>query len=202
MNIVKVKKIIAKEWLIFLIAIVIGIIISDFAYFTDSNKNLKPWQKDKIISDNPFDQFDERISKTELHNFRQKYPEYNDLDDSTLINKLIAKYREGKDAKIEVDNKSKQKLPDWWVKETAPVEYMDSIEPNKTNKEFDPSTAKPFVEVQQQSKPSFFSGLSKLFRQLFSSLYWFSTLFSILIPYLTFQLFRSIYYSLKILRKK
>lgn len=160
MDAIKWKKIIAREWLIFLTALFIGIIFSVLLFFLDSTTKSEEtirignwWKNDPIV-------FDEKISTSELQKFRQKYPQYNDLDDSTLINKLKAKY---------------------------------------AKREFDPSTAKPFVEVKQEYNPTFFSGLSKLFIQLFSRRYWFNTLFSILIPYLLFQMFRSIYFSLRIL---
>ena len=52
------------------------------------------------------------------------------------------------------------------------------------------------------SQSSFSYGLSRLFDRLFSRWHWFNTLFSILSPYLVFQLFRSIYYSVKRLKTK
>jgi len=201
MNNTKLKKIIAREWLIFLVAMFIGVNLSVILYFTDSSdyishrKNLyeslryeyqknKLWIKDGIILKNPYDQFDD------LKNFRKKYPEYNDLDDSTLVRKLSSKYimktlpyiSYNEFTKI-LDDKSKRK------------KFYDSASAN-----YDLGSYETFK--REVTKPTFYSGFSKLFDHLFIKWFWFSTLISLLIPYIGLQLLRSIFYSIRLLTAK
>ena len=195
MNNIHLKKIIAREWLISLVAIFIGIIFSVYAFFIDSSeylhyrKNLyetlvPPWEKDEIILDNPYDQFDD------LHNFRKKYPQYNNLDDSTILSKLLSKNSVKSIPLISytefnklLDDKSKRKI------------FYDSI-----SAKYDIGDYITFEN--KVSQPTFYTGLSKLMKHLFSHRYWLDTLLSLLIPYLIFQFVRSVYYSIITLFKK
>ena len=100
MDIIHLKKIIAREWLILLIAILIGIILSVFLFFIGSSEYLVhrrnlyeslnyKYQENKLLDLNISP--DEYRNRSELQKFRKKYPQYNDLDDSTLASKLAAK---------------------------------------------------------------------------------------------------------------
>jgi len=244
MNKTNFKKIIAREWLIFLIAIFIGIIITDYLYFMDSTEYLihrknfyqifkrmnkqydfsafnkgkdwieklpnksqsiktskkydnildknnskskfdpstaKPWEKDSIVPSNIYDQFNKEALITEIQNFRNKYPMYNDLDDSALVSKLVIPTYTEFNKKL-IDNSERELIYDFLSVDNDLGNYK-SFE-NKVN------------------KPTFFSGLSRLFNHLFSKRFWFSTLFSILIFYFVFQFMRSVYYSIKLLVTK
>ncbi len=52
---------------------------------------------------------------TEISKFREKYPEYSDLDDATLANKLAVKYPEYSDLpdKVRLESKPESKKPGW-----------------------------------------------------------------------------------------
>lgn len=71
---------------------------------------------------------------TEIQNFRKKYPEYNDLDDLTLANKLAAKYPEYSDLPAKVKNDIPTSTRSSMQNATISPEmqeYIDSLSPTQ-----------------------------------------------------------------------
>ncbi len=234
------KKIIAREWLILLLAIFIGIIYTVIVFFMNSKeyqqhrrdlyKSLnhqyyvdKYTKKIKLLDLNKSPDEYRNINKSKKKNndivgntsafealhfisdlryFRIEYPQYDDLNDSTLASKLAIKY-----PNIYGDwpNKVKQYLlPSLFITYTKFSKIMND---NTERKIFYDSVKTQydlgdFASFESKiAKPTFFYGLLRLFNHLFSRWYWLSTLFSLLIPYLIIQFIRLTYFSIKVLLK-
>ena len=200
MNKIYFKKIVAREWLIFLSALIIGIIFSDIAYFMNASEYIIPrgnlyqslryrYQEnqsqiviprkelDKILDkNNPFDKFDKRKSDKKFNpSTARPLQETEKINSNSFIS-----YSEFN--KILNDNSRRK-------------QFYDSI----TATDYDLGDFNTFEN--EITKPTFYSGLLKLFEHLFSKWFWLSTLFSILFFYILLQFIRSIYFSIRLLVK-
>jgi hypothetical protein len=205
MNFNHYKKIIAREWLTFLIAIFTGIIFSVIIYFNDSSEYIK--QRESLYESlkYDFDQFDEKTAIPELQIYRsKKYHKYDDIiSDSALAAELANRYPDSYGYlpdKVKQNNKHNS-----FINYTEFSNILDDGLKRKLF--FDSLKAKSdFGEYayfeNKVVRPKFYSGFLKLRDHLFSRRYWLCTFFSLLLPYLIFQFIRSIYYSIKTLIKK
>jgi hypothetical protein len=174
MNKTHLKKIIAREWLILLSTLIVGIIFTDIIFFMNSSeyiiprKNLYESLKYEYKESNRFDPTTARPMKDlgQAQNIKPtsfiSYSEFNNI----------------------LSNNSRRK------------QFYDSIRAS----DYDLGDYETFE--REVTKPTFYSGLSKLFDHLFSKWYWFSTLLSLLIPYIGLQFIRSVYYSVRLLATK
>ncbi|MEW6196767.1 MAG: hypothetical protein AB1521_16595 [Bacteroidota bacterium] len=203
MNMTKYKRIIAREWLIFLIAIIVGVIFSVIVYFKDSSDYLSnrdflyhslkyEYKENKRYHDIP-----------ELKGIINRFSRYYLFeDDSSIVSKLAVKYPD------EYEYLPKKiKLSDSLFSFMSFTEFSKIIDDESSRKLFydtirTNSHLGNYEKFENEYIPeTFYDRLLRLHDHLFSSYYKYSTLFSLLVPYLLFQLLRSIYYSIKSLLK-
>jgi hypothetical protein len=178
------KKVIAREWLLFLTATFIGINFSAIVFFNDSSEYIihrKKLYESLIRIGNPLNRFDVKTAIPidedipESQNLQSKHRKYDDIVDS----KPLISYTDFSNI---LNDNSRRKL------------FYDSISAKYDLGEYG------YFE-SRIAQPRFYSGYVKLFDHLFSRWFWLSTLFSLLLPYLIIQLIRSIYYSIRTLIK-
>lgn len=203
MNMTKYKRIIAREWLIFLIAIIVGIVFSVLLYFKDTSNyhssrdflyySIKgEYKKNKRYREIP-----------ELKNVINRFSRYYLFeDDSSIVGKLAKKYPDEFNYLLK-----KIKQSDSSFSFISYVEFSKMLDNQSSRKKFyDTVQTNHYLGYYEDFEAkyvqeSFYSRLTRLKEYLISSWYWFDTLLSILLPYFIFQLLRSIYYSLKMLLK-
>jgi hypothetical protein len=187
---VNLKKIIAREWLILVSSILVGSILIPITYFQ------KPSDPDYM-----------RVRKRLYEGLIAK--RHFDPSTAVLVNPFDAFDR------LKVEYLSpKFDLGDGFVLDIDTSVHLGTFEEFSKNLDdshrrkvlYDSLSIKYDIESYETfeshiSPSSMFSGFPKFFNHLFSKHYWFNTWLAVLLPYLVFQIFRSIIFSIKVLRK-
>ncbi len=203
MNLTKHKRLIAKEWLIFLIAIIGGLFFSLFFYFKDTSNYQSKRDYLYISLKYEYQKTKHNLDIPELKNLKLRF--HHDKifwNDSSFVIYLATKYPDEFGYLP-----SKIKKSDSTFSYISYAKFIMLLENHSSRKMFyDTCSVRDelpdYESFEKEYNPeTLYSRLSRLQDKLFNSHYWKNTFFSLLMPYIIVLLLRSIYFSIKILFK-
>lgn len=207
-------KIIAREWIIFVCSLIVGIVYTVFVYYPISDdymiirkrlyEGLKG-QYDRTITLPDLPPLPEEL---ELKAKESKHPKLLESSENNSIVKIEDKSRIKLNYFLPSSIPSFEPIIDTSVHLGTFVEFSASLDDKSKRRSFYDSISVKFdvgdfaTYESKISPPSVFSVFPKFFKHLFSKWYWFDAWLSICMPYIFFQFLRSIIYSIKVLINK